>query len=210
MLHLSKQDGQVVASQVATVCAFAGAHHGHDNRFAAATATLGRAIGMAGLRLVYGGGDAGLMGCVARAAWDHGSEVIAVTPRFFTERAGWSSAFGQQIIVPDMHMRKRLMFEYADAFIALPGGIGTIEELSEVMTLGKLDRHSKPILLANFGGFWAPWLDLLDHLADAGFTSVRERCRVVDEPSTVLAALDLTGPASACDAHGRKTRRASL
>ena len=123
-----------------------------------------------------------LMACAARAAHEYGSEIVAIAPRFFTERADWTEPLDQEIVVPDMAMRKRLMFEYADAFIALPGGIGTVEELAEVMTLAKLGRHAKPIVLANFGGFWTPWLDFLTHLAAAGFTDVSEGCAVVEDP----------------------------
>jgi uncharacterized protein (TIGR00730 family) len=188
MLHFPALEGRAAPPAIASVCVFGGAHDGRDRGMAAATAALGRAIGRAGLRLVYGGGDDGLMACAARAAFDHGSEIVAIAPRFFTERAGWSSPYGKEI-VPDMATRKRLMFDYADAFIALPGGIGTIEELAEVVTLAKLGRHAKPIVLANFGGFWDPWLDLLAHLAAAGFTDVCDRSALVDEPEGVLAAL---------------------
>jgi uncharacterized protein (TIGR00730 family) len=181
----------VALPRLATVCVFGGARSGRDGRLAGAAAALGRAVGTAGLRLVYGGGSEGLMGCVALAAARHGSEVIAITPRFIEERFGQPAAFGQRITVPDMHMRKRLMFEYSDAFVALPGGIGTIEELAEVMTLGKLDQHAKPVVLANFGGFWSPWLALLGHLETEGFLcgSVRARCLVVEEPEAVLEVL---------------------
>lgn len=90
-----------------------------------------------------------------------------------------------------MDMRKRLMFDYADAFVAMPGGIGTIEELAEVMTWRKLDRHQKPILVANFHGFWSPWLNLLDHLEDGGFLSgqISMACLVAEMPAAILPML---------------------
>ena len=182
---------------IASICVFGGARAGHDARLAEASARLGGILAAAGLRLVYGGGDDGLMGSIAAAAARQGGEVIAITPRFILDDMPPQRRHGQQIAVPDMHMRKRLMFDYADAFIALPGGIGTIEELSEVMTLGKLRQHAKPIVIANFGGFWDPWLGLLRHLSSAGFLcdSVRDRCRVVDDPDTVLDHL-LAGSAA--------------
>lgn len=89
------------------------------------------------------------------------------------------------------------MFDYADAFVALPGGIGTVEELAEVTTLAKLGRHAKPIVLANFGGFWTPWRAFLAHLAAAGFTDVGDRCFVAEDPETILAALGHRPPAAA-------------
>jgi len=182
---------------IASICVFGGAKAGHDARLSEASARLGGILAAAGLRLVYGGGDDGLMGCIAAAAARQGGEVIAIIPRFILDDMPPQRRHGQQITVPDMHMRKRLMFDYADAFIVLPGGIGTIEELSEVMTLGKLRQHAKPIVIANFGGFWDPWLGLLRHLSTEGFLcdSVREHCRVVDEPDRVLEHL-LAGTAA--------------
>jgi uncharacterized protein (TIGR00730 family) len=196
MLHFPTLARPVPAA-ITAVCVFGGAHSGRDHCLAASTAALGRCIGHAGLRLVYGGGAAGLMACAARAAHEYGSEIVAIAPRFFTERADWTEPLDQEIVVPDMAMRKRLMFEYADAFIALPGGIGTIEELAEVMTLAKLGRHTKPIVLANFGGFWTPWLDFLAHLAASGFTDVSEGCAVVEDPEVILAALGHQPPIAA-------------
>ncbi|MER8692092.1 TIGR00730 family Rossman fold protein [Mesorhizobium opportunistum] len=165
-------------------------HHLRVRRRQAAAA-LGSCIGTAGIRLVYGGGSEGLMGAVAAAAAGAGGEVIAVVPQFLLERMRMPNGIAQIIAVPDMHMRKRLMFDYADAFVAMPGGIGTIEELAEVMTWRKLDRHQKPILIANFHDFWSPWLDLLDHLQEAGFLSgqVSTACLVADMPEAMLPML---------------------
>ena len=196
MLYFPMPEPRPALPAIASVCVFGGAHAGRDGRLATATAALGRRIGEAGLRVVYGGGDAGLMACAARAAHEHGSEIVAVAPRFFTERPDWARPFGREIVVPDMATRKRLMFDYADAFVALPGGIGTVEELAEVVTLAKLGRHAKPVVLASFGGFWTPWLAFLAHLAAAGFTDVGDRFAVAEEPEAILAALGHQPPAA--------------
>lgn len=176
---------------IRTICVFGGASDGGDQRLREQTSALGNAIGAQGLRLVYGGGGDGLMGVIAASAAEAGSEVISITPRFLVERMSAARGVQQTVEVPDMHMRKRLMFDYADAFVALPGGIGTVEELAEVLTWRKLERHRKPILVANFQNFWAPWLALLGHLEDSGFLSghVTAACFVANDPHDILPML---------------------
>lgn len=134
-----------------------------------------------GIRLIYGGGGVGLMGEVAGATALAGGRVTGIIPTFLVraERAFRHKA--EMIEVDDMHERKRLMFEKADAFVALPGGVGTLEELVEQLTWAQLGRHRKPILLANLGGFWDPFLDLVAHMGDAGFLPA-------DRPMTILTA----------------------
>ena len=112
----------------------------------------------AGIGLVYGGGNVGLMGTVARAVLDGGGHVTGIIPEFLKARERMLEAVQETVVVPDMHTRKRLMFERADAFVALPGGIGTLEELVEQMTWAQLGRHTKPILLLSLDGFWKPLL----------------------------------------------------
>jgi len=177
--------------RIGTVCVFGGAMPGNDPDHAHGAAILGEAIATAGIRLVYGGGSDGLMGQVAIAAAERGGTVIAITPQFLLERMRMLSSGCQTISVPDMSIRKQLMFDYADAFIALPGGIGTIEELTEVMTLRKLERHCKPLVLANFKGYWSPLLGLFDSMAEAGFMSASMRCMhlVSGGPETILPLL---------------------
>ena len=109
--------------------------------------------------LVYGGGSVGLMGAIATSTLDHGGVVTGIIPDFLTAREHALSRAQEMIVTSDMHERKRLMFERSDAFIALPGGVGTLEELVEQLTWQQLGRHSKPILLANIEGFWEPLLD---------------------------------------------------
>ena len=121
------------------------------------------------LNLVYGGGNVGLMGIVARAVLDHGGHVTGIIPDFLRVRERMLDDVQETVVVPDMHTRKRLMFERADAFVALPGGIGTLEELVEQMTWSQLGRHQKPILMLSLSGFWTPLLDLFAHMRDHGF-----------------------------------------
>ena len=130
---------------------------------------MGKALAENGIRLVYGGGSIGLMGAVATSVLDHGGAVTGIIPDFLTARENALTRVQEMIVTPDMHERKRLMFERSDAFVALPGGIGTLEELVEQLTWQQLGRHAKPILLANIDGFWEPLLALLAHMRATQF-----------------------------------------
>lgn len=156
-------------SPLRAICVYCGAASGHDPAFAEAARTLGRALAQAGVSLVYGGGNTGLMGEVARATLAHGGHVIGIIPEFLKSRELMLRGAQEMVVVPDMHTRKALMFERADAFIALPGGIGTLEELFEQLTWAQLEQHAKPVLVANVAGFWDPLLALIEHVAAAGF-----------------------------------------
>jgi uncharacterized protein (TIGR00730 family) len=151
------------------VCVYCGSSMGEDPRHAEAAAQLGSELALGGVRLVYGGGAWGLMGVVAQAAKAAGGHVTGVIPEFLFQREGRSLVLDDEIVVPDMHTRKRIMFEKSDAFVALPGGIGTVEELVEMLTWVQLGRHDKPILIANVAGFWNPLLDLFEHMRAGGF-----------------------------------------
>ena len=130
---------------------------------------LGKTFAENNIRLVYGGGSVGLMGAVAKSTLDHGGSVTGIIPDFLRSREHALSRVQEMIVTPDMHERKRLMFEHSDAFVALPGGIGTLEELVEQMTWQQLGRHSKPVLLANIDGFWEPLIALLAHMRETEF-----------------------------------------
>src|SRR5262249_55675872 len=132
---------------------------------------LGVEIAGAGIRLVYGGGSGGVSGAVAKGAAAANGQVVAIAPNFLLDGMRQCAGIHQVIAVPDLHARKRLMFDYADAFVALPGGIGTIEAMAELMAWRALKQHRKPLLLANITGLWSPWLDMLGHLEAAGFMS---------------------------------------
>jgi len=156
-------------SAIRNVCVYCGSAAGADPVFVEAAEALGRALARAGVGLVYGGGDRGLMGVVARTVVAHGGRVIGVIPEFLKQKETPLDIAQELVSVPDMHTRKRLMFERADAFVALPGGIGTLEELVEQMTWAQLGRHTKPVLIADIGGFWRPLLSLLAHMRQHGF-----------------------------------------
>jgi uncharacterized protein (TIGR00730 family) len=151
-------------SPIRSICVYCGSAPGKDPAFVAAAQAFGRIMAREGIRLVYGGGTIGLMGALASAVLDNGGEVIGVIPEFLTKRERMITRAQELLVTRDMHERKRKMFERADAFVALPGGIGTLEETIEQMTWAQLGRHKKPILLANINRFWDPLCALLNHM----------------------------------------------
>jgi uncharacterized protein (TIGR00730 family) len=154
---------------IKTVCVYCGSGPGTNPRFVEAAIAFGKTLAEDGIRLVYGGGSIGLMGAVAKSVLDHGGAVTGIIPEFLTARENALKRVQELIVTPDMHERKRLMFEHSDAFVALPGGIGTLEELVEQLTWQQLGRHTKPVLLANIDGFWEPLLALLAHMRETEF-----------------------------------------
>jgi hypothetical protein len=151
------------------ICVFCGSNPGHDARFLATARRLGEVLAENRIGLVYGGGSTGLMGAIARSVRARGGEIIGVMPKFLEAPERVFREADEIVITADMHERKRVMFERADAFVALPGGIGTLEELIEQLTWVQLRVHRKPILIANIAGFWDPLLAMFDHLRDGGF-----------------------------------------
>jgi uncharacterized protein (TIGR00730 family) len=156
-------------SSIRSVCVYCGSSRGGDPRFGEAAELLGRTLAAEGIALVYGGGGEGLMGRVARATLAAGGFVTGIIPSFLVRKEHALTDAQEMLVVENMHERKQAMFERADAFVALPGGIGTLEELVEQMTWAQLDRHAKPILIADIGGFWRPLLDLFAHMHNSGF-----------------------------------------
>jgi uncharacterized protein (TIGR00730 family) len=156
-------------NKIRTVCVYCGSGPGTNPRFIEAAVALGKVLAENAIRLVYGGGSIGLMGAVATSVLDHGGVVTGIIPDFLTSREHALKRVQEMIVTPDMHERKRLMFERSDAFVALPGGVGTLEELVEQLTWQQLGRHSKPVLLANIDGFWEPLLALLAHMRATEF-----------------------------------------
>ncbi|MER2267755.1 LOG family protein [Methylobacterium oxalidis] len=154
---------------VKTVCVYCGSGFGENPAFRQAAETLGRSLAAAGIGLVYGGGNVGLMGTVARAVLDGGGHVTGIIPDFLKSRERMLDDIQETIVVGDMHTRKRMMFDRSDAFVALPGGIGTLEELVEQLTWAQLGQHRKPILLVSVADFWRPLLTLFDHMRGHGF-----------------------------------------
>jgi uncharacterized protein (TIGR00730 family) len=155
-------------STMKRICVYCGSGPGSDPAFVQAARTLGKILADKGIGLVYGGGAIGLMGELADAVIEHGGEVLGVIPKFLENREH-ANTRGDLIITNDMHERKQRMFDEADAFVALPGGVGTLEEVVEQMTWAQLGRHKKPILLANISRFWDPLCALLDHMEELAF-----------------------------------------
>jgi hypothetical protein len=160
---------KMMTNKIRTVCVYCGSGPGTNPRFVETAIALGKTFAENDIRLVYGGGSVGLMGAVATSVLDHGGSVTGIIPDFLTTRENALRRVQEMIVTPDMHERKRLMFERSDAFVALPGGIGTLEELVEQLTWQQLGRHSKPVLLANIEGFWEPLLTLLAHMRATEF-----------------------------------------
>ena len=155
-------------SKINAVCVYCGSSPGTDPAFVKTARGFGKILAENNVRLVYGGGSIGLMGAVARAVIEHGGDATGIIPEFLTAKERPRKLAQEQIVTRDMHERKRTMFERADAFVALPGGLGTLEELVEQMTWAQLGRHKKPILIANINGFWDPLLVLIDHMRGLG------------------------------------------
>lgn len=135
----------------------------------AAAQAFGKALADNGIGLVYGGGSVGLMGAVAASVIDHGGHVTGIIPEFLRAKENALKRVQEMIVTSNMHERKQLMFDRSDAFVAFPGGIGTLEELVEQLTWAQLGRHNKPILMANIDGFWEPLLGLIDHMRSTEF-----------------------------------------
>lgn len=156
-------------TNIRSVCVYCGSGNGIDPAYVATAEALGRAFATRGIRLVYGGGSIGLMGTVARGALANGGKVTGIIPQFLRDREVMLLEVDELIVTGDMHERKRLMFERADAFVALPGGIGTLEEVVEMMTWAQLGRHAKPIVLVNVNDFWSPLVHLIEHMRAQAF-----------------------------------------
>ena len=151
-------------SKIGKICVYCGSGPGTDPAFVEAARAFGNILAKNGIGLVFGGGAVGIMGELAQAVLRHGGDVTGIIPDFLVAREHAMKDTQGLIVTRDMHERKRKMFEMADAFVALPGGVGTLEEIVEQMTWAQLGRHKKPILLANIQGFWQPLCALLDHM----------------------------------------------
>ena len=156
-------------STIKSICVYCASGPGNNPAFMDAARQLGRILAENGIRLVYGGGSVGLMGALAESVLDHGGIVTGVIPEFLVNREHMLLGVQERVITPDMHERKRVMFERADAFVALAGGVGTLEELVEQLTWAQLGRHKKPILILNTANFWEPLCQLLDQMERLDF-----------------------------------------
>ncbi|WP_375203695.1 LOG family protein [Hyphococcus sp.] len=150
-----------------SLCVYCGSRPGTDPAFKEAAIAIGKEAAKRGCRIVYGGGKLGLMGATAGAARDAGGPVFGVIPDFLVELEGVLEGVDHKIVT-NMHERKMMMYEESDAFLTLPGGIGTLEELIEVLSWARLGLHRKPLIVLNINGFWSPLKELLDHFVEKG------------------------------------------
>jgi uncharacterized protein (TIGR00730 family) len=182
--------------RVRNICVYCGSNVGGNPAYAAGAQQLGRSMARHGVGLVYGGGGLGLMGEIAREVLANGGRVTGIIPQFLSARERMLRDVTELVVVDDMHQRKRLMFERSDAFVALPGGIGTLEELVEQLTWAQLGRHTKPIVLVNIDGFWAPFLTLLRHMSQEAFIrpDMDVRFITVEQAADVLPAILAAAP----------------
>src|SRR4051794_32778986 len=167
--------------EIRSICIFCGASTGRDAAYGAAAEVVGRTLAERGIRVVYGGGRLGLMGIVADAALQAGGDVTGVIPRGLVDRELAHTGLTELVVVETLHERKAQMAAHADAFIALPGGLGTLEELAEVLSWAQLDLHTKPIGLLDVGGDFAALEAFLDHAVAEGFVAGRHRRRLLPE-----------------------------
>ncbi len=181
-------------AELRSICVYCGANKGARPDYAVAAEALGRAIGASGTRLVYGGGAVGLMGILARAVMAEGGEVTGIIPQFLKDREVMLREVQDLLVTADMHERKRIMFERSDAFVALPGGIGTLEEVVEMMTWAQLDQHMKPVLIVNLNGFWDPLIALFRRMNEEGFLHKDFISGGKDLPVTFVDSVDQVIP----------------
>jgi hypothetical protein len=175
-------------AEIGSICVYCGSGTGRNPAYARAAQVLGQQLAARGIRLVYGGGAIGLMGLIARTVLAGGGAVTGIIPRFMTGREKMLEGLTELIVTEDMHERKKLMFDRADAFVALPGGIGTLEETVEQLTWAQLGQHEKPIALVDIDGFWQPLRQLLDHMAAEAFIrpGIEVRYLMIDSAEAVI------------------------
>lgn len=193
------------STRISSICVYCGSQPGYDPAFRQAAQVLGRTMAEHGIDLVYGGGTKGLMGAVAEAVLSNGGKVIGIIPEFLMDKEASRQDLGQLSelhVTSDMHERKHMMFERSDAFVTLPGGIGTLEEIVEIMTWAQLGRHTKPMVLANINGFWNPLNALIGHMREAGFIHTGHLVRplVIDRAETIVPEILSAAAASSGDA----------
>jgi len=173
------------------VCLFCGSRTGHDPAYRKMAGRVGRSLAEAGFHLIYGAGDLGLMGEAARAAQAAGGHITGVIPRQLADREVGKQDLDKLIVTETMHERKKLMLGNADAVVALPGGLGTLDEVIEALTWRHLGFHAKPILLFDQGGYWDPLMHLFKHFETEGFVGADYRDHLIfaDTPAAMVGAL---------------------
>ena len=156
---------------IKSVCVYCGSRMGNKPYYKALAKTMGELIADHNMQLVYGAGSIGLMGVVARAASEKGADVVGIIPGHLDEIEITQSGLAELHVTDNMHERKKMMFDRSDAFIVLPGGLGTLDETMEMMTWAQLSLHKKPIVLVNYQDFWTPLVELIRHVVDDGFAN---------------------------------------
>ncbi len=174
------------------LCVYCGSGPGRNPAYVASARVLGKALAQADIGLVYGGGGLGLMGEVARAVLAEGGHVTGVIPEFLASRERLLAEASDLVVTADMHERKMTMFARADGIVALPGGMGTLEELAEIATWAQLEQHVKPIILCNVAGYWDPLVALFEHMRAEQFirAGVEVRIEVVADAADVVPAFE--------------------
>jgi uncharacterized protein (TIGR00730 family) len=170
------------------VCVFCGSRPGTDPAYAQAATDFGTALAAENWRLVYGAGDVGLMGLVARAAQSAGADTFGVIPIHLMQAEVGKTDLTRFVVTEDMHERKKVMYMNSDAIVVLPGGAGSLDEFFEVLTWAQLGLHKKPIILLNTGGYWDPLIGLVDHVIEQGFAdaSLRDLFEVAKDPNSAV------------------------
>ena len=174
------------------LCVYCGSGPGRNPRYMEAARILGKAMAEAEIGLVYGGGSLGLMGEVARSVLAAGGHVTGIIPEFLVAKERMLTEVNELVVTADMHERKMTMFARSHGFAALPGGLGTLEELTEISTWAQLDQHAKPIVLCNIEGYWNPLITLLDHMRAEKFIrpGLEFRMETVARPEDVVPAFE--------------------
>ncbi len=187
-----------VAGLPASVCVYCGTGYDVNPLYKTAAVDLGAALAKAGVRLVYGGGSVGLMGIVSESCMQAGGRVMGIIPAHLSEKEGQKHDITELVVVDSMHTRKNRMVQESDGFVVLPGGMGTLDEMFEILTWKYLGLHDKPVVLVNINGFYDPLVATIRHMADEGFTPRHhlDMFTVVNTVDDILPALAYLPPAS--------------
>jgi len=182
-------DNCVAPQIIKSVCVYCGSRKGNKPYYEQLAQNMGQLVAEHKMQLVYGAGSIGLMGVVARAASESGAEVVGIIPQHLDEIEITQSGLAELHVTDDMHERKKMMFDRSDAFIVLPGGLGTLDETMEMMTWAQLSLHKKPIVLVNYRDFWTPLVELIRHVVDDGFAD-RDHADLIKVVNTAEEAIE--------------------
>jgi uncharacterized protein (TIGR00730 family) len=183
---------------ISSVCVYCGSRAGTDPAWQEAATALGAGLAERGMTVVFGGGRVGLMGAVANVALAAGGKVVGIIPESLETREVGHAHVSQLHVVGNMHERKMMMAKLSDAFVVLPGGLGTLDEMFEIVTWRQLGFHAKPVVVADINGYWQPLAELIDSMIEKGFVSDADRrlTRFVDSVETVFETLSATTPST--------------